>query len=284
MSPRARSTSIAASRSASPVLSANSSAAARACSMRRFTPASLSRASARSNAGNAAGSCEWNTASAASRRVAASGANMRRLPSAASTSPRTALFMRTCLRPLDMMSGAGLPLAASMNEPSLVLMNSALSAVRANRRFPCSADRMAAACGWPDTASTLDPLPDRVVARRCQRGERVVRRLRTGYHGCQCQCGDQQQPGETLHRHAFSSRGGGPGRKRATPMGMVSSGRHAFLPPPAPHLPVLTLNAPQESGARQSPIRSFVSSTYGDHSCATTRPGVCETVLNWPSD
>ena len=40
-------------------------AAARACSMRRLTPSSVSRASARSSAGSAAGSCERNTASAA---------------------------------------------------------------------------------------------------------------------------------------------------------------------------------------------------------------------------
>ena len=98
--------------------------------MRSFTPASLSRARARSSAGSAAGSCERNTASAAASRVAASGANRRRLPSAASTSPRTALFTRTGLRPLAMTSAAGLPVAASTNEPSSALMNSDLSAVR----------------------------------------------------------------------------------------------------------------------------------------------------------
>ncbi len=56
-----------------------------------------------------------------------------------------------------MMSGAGLPLAASMNEPSSALMNSALSVMRAKSRLFCNADRMAAACGWPDTASIATP-------------------------------------------------------------------------------------------------------------------------------
>ena len=51
-----------------------------------------------------------------------------------------------------------------------------------------------------------DALPDRLEARRGQRRERIVGRLRTARHGCQCQCGDQQQAGETLHRRAFRKR------------------------------------------------------------------------------
>ena len=61
-----------------------------------------------------------------------------------------------------MMSGAGLPLAASTNEPSSALMNSALSVLRTKSRLFCNADRMAAARGWPDTASI--PTPWRMVS------------------------------------------------------------------------------------------------------------------------
>src|ERR1700722_1947977 len=50
-----------------------------------------------------------------------------------------------------------------------------------------------------------------------------------------------------------------------------------------PHFPVLTLKLPHVMGGRQSAIRSFEPSRYGDHSCATTGAGVCQTVLSWPS-
>jgi hypothetical protein len=127
----------------------------------------------------------------------------------------------------------------------------------------------------------LDAMPNGIETRRCQCGERFVRRLRAAHHWRQCQCDEQQHAGNTLHLQASREQaGGGPGKSRATPMEAISSGNHAFLPPPVPHLPVFTLNAPHDSGARQSPIRSLVSATYGDHSCATTRPGVCETMLN----
>src|SRR6516164_3273126 len=47
-------------------------------------------------------------------------------------------------------------------------------------------------------------------------------------------------------------------RPTETAKAMVDQAR---LAPPAPQLEVLTLNAPQASGLRQSPIRSLVSAT-----------------------
>ena len=111
-------------------------------------------------------------------------------------------------------------------------------------------------------------------------GKTFVGRLRVRSGDASDGTTHQQQPDEELDPRAFETVGGDPGRSWVTPMGAISSDHQAFLPPPEPHLPVLTLKAPQCNGSRQSPIRSLVSSTYGDHSCATTRPGVCETMLN----
>src|SRR5262245_6741086 len=205
------------------------------------------------------------------------------MPSAASTAPRTALFMRTGRNPLAITSGAGLPVAASTNEPPSCLMNSALSALRNSNWFACNAVSTAAACGWPDNASASTP-------RRIE--SKLVDASAANASSADCARPETGASTSTAIINSQATRfiarfqeddGGGPGRRRATPWGVVGSGHQAFLPPPAPHLPVFTLNAPQDSGARQSPIRSLVSSTYGDHSCATTRPGVCQTVLNWPS-
>ncbi len=161
-SPRALITSTAASRSASLVSSEYNAAAARACSMRDFTPVSVSFAMALSSAGNAVGSCEWNTASAAVSRVAGSAANSRRLPNAASTAPRTGLFIRTCFSALAITSGAGLPLAASTKVPSSCLMNSTWSA-RANSRPPCNATMIGRERGSPDSVSCS--IPCRMVSK-----------------------------------------------------------------------------------------------------------------------
>ena len=174
--------------------------------MRRFTPASLSRARARSSAGSAAGSCEWNTASAAARRVAASGANRRRLPSAASIAPRTALFTRTGLSPLAMTSAAGLPVAASTNEPSSALMNSALSAC-------------ARTGGSPATPTGSRPPADRRTPPACSTPWRIVSKLGDAsaanassadcarpVAGASASTAISNRPGKTLHRHAFRKR------------------------------------------------------------------------------
>src|SRR5882724_8959731 len=67
-------------------------------------------------------------------------------------------------------------------------------------------------------------------------------------------------------------------RARARPFRHAGSSGGYFEAPP--HLPVLTLKFPQPSGARQSAIRSFEPSRYGDHSLATTVPEVCHTTLN----
>ena len=71
-------------RSTSELSGAASIAAARACSMRRFTLGIGFLRQARSNAGKAAGSRARNTASAAASRAEASGANSRNTPSASS--------------------------------------------------------------------------------------------------------------------------------------------------------------------------------------------------------
>ena len=80
--------------------------------MRVFTAGSVSFASAFAKVGSAATSCDSNTASAACSRVAASGENNCNCPKAASIALRTGLFTRTSFRPLDITSGAGLPVWA----------------------------------------------------------------------------------------------------------------------------------------------------------------------------
>ena len=69
----------------------------------------LLAAMARSSAGMAAASREWNTASAAAARCAGSGDSRRTVPSAASTAPRMLLLTRTGRAP---GASAGCPVAA----------------------------------------------------------------------------------------------------------------------------------------------------------------------------
>ncbi len=85
-------------------------------------------------------------------------------------------------------------------------------AVRLQRRQDRRRLRMAGYRQHPDT------LPDRLEARRGQRGERLIARLRATRHRCQCQCGHQQQAGKTLHCHAFRKRLGVAREEQATPM------------------------------------------------------------------
>ena len=95
MSPRARSVLIAASWSASLLSGDESTAAARACSMRDACRRVLFLRQRAVERRQSAGSCEVNTASAALMRAAESGENRCRMPSAASIARRTALFTRT---------------------------------------------------------------------------------------------------------------------------------------------------------------------------------------------
>ena len=194
---------------------------------------------ARFSAESAPASRALNTASAAACRAAGSGANKRRLPSPASSARRTALFKCTG-RGLP-GSGTASPVRASV-QPAADLMSSVRS-VRANNRPSCSAARIGAARGSPDAASASTPRPNVVVRRRAEKvGAGRLRSSRDGREREQ-----SQQEGESARPHGQHG--------------------HTFtisLAPP--HLPVFTLKFPQESGLRQSAIRSREPSRYGDHS------------------
>ena len=109
------STATAVSRSASLASGDDSSAAARACSIRCFD--ALDRFPSRWRGRAPAGRPDRASGTPPRPRRAgstASGENSRRLPSAASMAPRTALFMRTGCSPLAITSGAAAPVAASV--------------------------------------------------------------------------------------------------------------------------------------------------------------------------
>jgi len=69
----------------------------------------------------------------------------------------------------------------------------------------------------------------------------------------------QKQCKQAMHRGPFTVRKRNGGGREERPPPFWQSGDQAFLP--AVHVPVFTLNAPHFKGARQSPIRSLVSST-----------------------
>ena len=262
MSARPLSTVTAASRSGSLASGDDSSAAALACSMRCLTPGSASLARARSSAGSAAGSCDLNTASAAASRIVRSDENRRRLPNAASMAPRTALFMRTGLRPLAITSGAAAPVAASARAAVVLFDEQRL--VRAHEQSPGlqrGDDRRRPRLAGQ--GEHLDAVAHAVEAGRRQRGQRFVGRLRVAPAPAPATAQPSTADRQDVSLADFrASHLGWPGEETGHPsMAFDGSGHQAFLPPPAPHLPVLTLNAPHDSGARQSPIRSLVSST-----------------------
>ena len=121
--------------------------------MRRFARHRFSRASARSNAGNAAGSCDWNIARRHRGEPAASGANRRRLPSAASTSRADGVVHAHWLEAARHDIGRRLP-ARRVDERAIVRLDEQ-RLVGSAREQPVRLQRRqgSAACGWPDTAS-----------------------------------------------------------------------------------------------------------------------------------
>ena len=225
---------------------------------RRFTAGRFPARSPWSRLGSAAASCDSNTASAACSRVAASGENSCKLPSAASIALRTGV-----VHP-HLLQAAGHDVwrrcAASRhrtNLPSAALMNSDVVAAHVKRaglqrrddrrgarvrrtrpdcvtpwriesKFPEASNARAA--GRPGRAPGWAPAPGRPRTA----GQKFAASVRL----------DKTERGR-------------PGRSRPPPT--RQSGRQAFLP--AVHLPVATLNAPHLIGARQSPIRSLVSAT-----------------------
>ena len=101
-----------------------------------------------------------------SMRVAGSGANSRRLPSAASTSPRTGVVHPHLLQPARHDVRRGLAGRRIDERPHRLLDEQHLVGGRANRRIVLQHRQDGAACGWPNTRERADTLPDRLVARR----------------------------------------------------------------------------------------------------------------------